>query len=425
MRRPSADPAFMLIYDACYTQVFAYCLRRVGAADAVTVTSDVFCSAWSDWEQVPTGAATLPWLLRAARSQIVVTDCSHEDMYRPVAERDERLKDALCAIPERDREILLLSVWEGLPNAEIGEARHCTDHAVTSSLRRTRSALERELQAVSATAAIDRLHRGDPLPNPVDAADEMEIRTDLLASIDLCCLGMSRPIAHVDSGDPESGRILPRVGVRGLTIAFLAVVVAGSVWILATSLAGSPAPGSREQMSDALDRYYGGGPYGWDVDDMIGLYADDAVTAFDTPPDGVMFRDYVGWLNAIGWVFLERSCVFTQVRDEHVAECDLVATNDFYLPGGVEATSTEMMTFNEDGMIIVWGVGGGFPDESFDYWYAFRDWLLVEYPHAIGEVFITWNSTPRLTSRAAETALEYVDEFVAASDRYPIDSGSG
>src|ERR1700761_940615 len=109
--------------------VRAYALRRIDAATAEDVVSDVFVVAFRRLQVVPDPA--LPWLLATARKIIANHHRSASRSERLTAElrplhpgvwSDARatghpLLAGLARLSERDREVILLVAWEELEPA--------------------------------------------------------------------------------------------------------------------------------------------------------------------------------------------------------------------------------------------------------------------------------------------------------------------
>jgi RNA polymerase sigma-70 factor, ECF subfamily len=143
--------------------VRAYVLRRASATDADDVVMDVFVIACRRLEELP--ADPLPWLLACARrvlanrrrgarrAEALVEKLSTAIASTGVAAgTGERLVAALSALSEGDREVLLLSAWEGLAPGEIGQAVGCSRAAAVVRLHRARRRLR---AAMSHTAHMD------------------------------------------------------------------------------------------------------------------------------------------------------------------------------------------------------------------------------------------------------------------------------
>jgi RNA polymerase sigma-70 factor, ECF subfamily len=133
--------------------VRAYALRRVDAATAEDVVSDVFVVAFRRLEVVPDPA--LPWLLATARKIIA--------NHHRAASRRERLnselrplqagvwRDAhaaghpllagLARLSERDREVILLVAWEELAPEAAAAVLGCSRAAFAVRLHRARRRL--------------------------------------------------------------------------------------------------------------------------------------------------------------------------------------------------------------------------------------------------------------------------------------------
>ncbi len=60
------EDRFADLYRDWQKPVHAYCARRLAAAQAADAVSEVFLVAWRKIDQVPEGAAALPWLYAVA-----------------------------------------------------------------------------------------------------------------------------------------------------------------------------------------------------------------------------------------------------------------------------------------------------------------------------------------------------------------------
>ncbi len=133
--------------------VRAYAGRRVPSAAADDVVSDVFVVAWRRLDDVPDDG--LPWLLgcaqriianqrRSVRRQAALRErLSREPTGapgdHPVA--DSVLGDALAALSKSDREVLMLTAWEGLEPARAAAVMGCSPRAFSMRLHRARRRL--------------------------------------------------------------------------------------------------------------------------------------------------------------------------------------------------------------------------------------------------------------------------------------------
>jgi RNA polymerase sigma-70 factor (ECF subfamily) len=148
---------FEAIYREHAGAVAAYARRRLPDR-ADDVLAETFLVTWRRLDHVPDDA--LPWLYGVARR--VIADLRRGSRRQEaVAERlaglpeetskacelDSELFAALAAIPERDRELLLLVYWEDLEPRRAALALACSRATVATRLwrahRRLRAALER------------------------------------------------------------------------------------------------------------------------------------------------------------------------------------------------------------------------------------------------------------------------------------------
>jgi RNA polymerase sigma-70 factor (ECF subfamily) len=138
--------------------VFAYARRRAEGSVAEDVLMEVFVVACRRLEDVPDEA--LPWLLGCARRVLAnqrrgaIRADALVARLRSVAQSAgvddgaaELLAIALGGLGERDREVILLSSWEGLDLRELALFLGCSRGAAAVRLhrarRRLRDALER------------------------------------------------------------------------------------------------------------------------------------------------------------------------------------------------------------------------------------------------------------------------------------------
>ncbi|WP_433145920.1 RNA polymerase sigma factor [Actinomadura nitritigenes] len=189
-----ADPAprerapderrFTAMYDACRQRVWAYAAARAGRQIADEVVSETFAVAWRRLADVPD--PPLPWLLGVARN--VLRDgyraearreaCTAElarwaprpsgDIAEDVAERLAVLR-AMAAIPEGDREVLILVAWQGLSPREAARVVGCSPAALRVRLHRARRRLLRAADAGAEAEAEAGAGRAEATGGPAGA----------------------------------------------------------------------------------------------------------------------------------------------------------------------------------------------------------------------------------------------------------------
>lgn len=156
--RGARDARFNEIYERHFEAVRRYVWRR-DPVIADDVVAETFLVAWRRLDDVPADA--LPWLIGVARNirlnerrrtrrQTAVSDRLAREPAPITGETDTIRSDvveaALTCLPERDREILLLSIWEDLDRAAIAKALGCSKANVSVRLHRARRRFTEELE---------------------------------------------------------------------------------------------------------------------------------------------------------------------------------------------------------------------------------------------------------------------------------------
>jgi RNA polymerase sigma-70 factor (ECF subfamily) len=140
--------------------VRAYARRRVDPTSADDAVSEVFAIAWRRLDDLP--EEPLVWLLGCARR---VLAHQHRRTRRDTAliarlgaglhdnatiTSDGVLASALETLSERDREVLLLTAWEGLEPGEASTVLGCSRNAFAVRLHRARRRLASSLNQAEA-----------------------------------------------------------------------------------------------------------------------------------------------------------------------------------------------------------------------------------------------------------------------------------
>src|SRR5438270_8193566 len=142
-----------------------YALRRTDRETAKDVVSETFGVAWRRLDQLP--ESPLPWLYgvarrvlanqrraerrrRALRHRLAVV----EPVDGPAPLRDSALADALSTLSPGDREVLMLTAWEGLTPAEAAAVVDCSPEACRVRLHRARRRLAAALVSENGSANV-------------------------------------------------------------------------------------------------------------------------------------------------------------------------------------------------------------------------------------------------------------------------------
>lgn len=140
-------------------RVRAYLQRRVDSSDVDDLLSEVFVVAWRHRDRKP--KAELPWLYGIGRKVVsthyrgaqrrndleVKLDHQPSNPSNEFTQSDLRnvISDALKTLDPGDRELLLLTAWEGLTPKEIAAATGSNSPAIRMRLSRARSRFEEAL----------------------------------------------------------------------------------------------------------------------------------------------------------------------------------------------------------------------------------------------------------------------------------------
>lgn len=138
--------------------------------DVDDVVTDVFTVAWSKMSSIPAGFE-LPWLYRVAHNRILnerskatrrrrIAPLIRHSHSAPPAEdqavADLAVRDALAMMSEPDRELLLLSAWEGLGNEQLAVSLRITENAVAVRLSRAKQSFLSLLETEDAKSQVTR-----------------------------------------------------------------------------------------------------------------------------------------------------------------------------------------------------------------------------------------------------------------------------
>lgn len=128
---------FAPIYERYFPRIYAYCLRRVGVAEAEDLTSQIFTNAMLNLHQYR-GGLVAAWLFRIAHNAVVnhlkqasrasfsldereLPAGAPEPVDRVIqAEEEQAIRALVEKLPPEQQELLLMRIVGGLSAAEIG-----------------------------------------------------------------------------------------------------------------------------------------------------------------------------------------------------------------------------------------------------------------------------------------------------------------
>lgn len=161
------EERFRRLYETTRPRVLAYALRRTTSTeDAADVVAETYTIAWRRLDDVPDGEASILWLYATGRRVLA----NHRRRLSRHAELIDRIgvelgsafvlrseaseADAVAArvalehLSDDDRELLLLTAWEGLSSSELARVLGCSPTAARIRLHRARVRLLAELSSL-------------------------------------------------------------------------------------------------------------------------------------------------------------------------------------------------------------------------------------------------------------------------------------
>ncbi len=165
MEHPPGDD-FRRCYHDTSRRVYAFVRRYADESDRDDLIAEVYLAAWRHFDQLP--PEPLPWLLGTARKVLGnhgrsrgrrqrlaaeiagLNQATAPDSSGAAVERTDLLR-ALERLPAADREVLLLTGWDGLDTAGLATALDCSAVAARARLSRARRRLAAHLTETDRT----------------------------------------------------------------------------------------------------------------------------------------------------------------------------------------------------------------------------------------------------------------------------------
>jgi RNA polymerase sigma-70 factor (ECF subfamily) len=175
------EQRFCALYESTRPRITAYALRRTAfREDAADVVAETFEIAWRKQEDIPASPDDLLWLYVTARHVLANTGRRRhrrdELAYRlaeglrvvdlienPVDGEGLFALSCLRSLPEEDRELLMLTAWEGLNGADVGRVLGCSPTAVRIRLHRARTRLRAEMNLTTGRGKQAQVGRHEPV----------------------------------------------------------------------------------------------------------------------------------------------------------------------------------------------------------------------------------------------------------------------
>jgi len=177
------EARFEQLYSSTAKDLLAFLVRRTSRPDEATdLLAEVYLIAWRRLDRVPAGDRSRLWLFGVARKLLMKSaaqERSHQALvgaltqelarlaaHGPVIPDDgvaERIRVGLDRLPAKQREVLLLTAWEGLKPREIAKVTGTTANSVRVQLHHARQALARELRPPASEAGDAHKAASEPL----------------------------------------------------------------------------------------------------------------------------------------------------------------------------------------------------------------------------------------------------------------------
>ena len=167
---------FHRLFEAHHKAILGYLGRRVEQpADAADLLADVFLTAWRRLDAVPSGDSGRMWLFGVARRTMLNYRRGRVRRQRLADQLREQLdggagwdaiehtviRDCLDHVSVTDREVLTLTVWEGLTPSEIAAVLHVSAGAVRVRLHRARHRLRQLIEQADSGEGANVKPKGD------------------------------------------------------------------------------------------------------------------------------------------------------------------------------------------------------------------------------------------------------------------------
>jgi RNA polymerase sigma factor (sigma-70 family) len=154
------EASFRSAYQEHFSIVYRYLASRSSNySDVPDLTAEVFATLWRRVDAVPRDSDLRPWLIGVARNVLanhrrgikrrerlalrLAAEPQRGGSTEPDAELLSRLGLALQLLPTRDREALLLVLWDDLSHQDAAKTLGCSRNALDVRLHRARRRLAR------------------------------------------------------------------------------------------------------------------------------------------------------------------------------------------------------------------------------------------------------------------------------------------
>jgi RNA polymerase sigma-70 factor, ECF subfamily len=187
--RAEREQRFEALYRATAKDLLVFIARRTPEPEEATdLLAEAYTVAWRRLDEIPPSTQATLWLFGVARNLLMKSSHQHRSQqnlvhdltqelarlaaYRPETTDDgltDKMQACLQRLPAKQREILLLTAWEGLKPREIAKITGSTANIVRVRLHHARQQLARELRPARAASG----DRDDPASERLGNAPTM------------------------------------------------------------------------------------------------------------------------------------------------------------------------------------------------------------------------------------------------------------
>lgn len=160
---PDDELRFRELFEATFRPLLGYALRRVASPDdAADIVAETMLVAWRRIDEVPAGGAARPYLYGVARR--VIANHRRGELRRDrlaeklrlqlaeltpdvtsLSESSTTIRDGLARLSDSDRELIMLTGWDGLDPREAAVVLGVPARTVRTRLHRARARLRHAL----------------------------------------------------------------------------------------------------------------------------------------------------------------------------------------------------------------------------------------------------------------------------------------
>jgi RNA polymerase sigma-70 factor (ECF subfamily) len=168
---------FAILYEVNYPGIVRYIFRRLPEGsipeDAADIAAEVFATAWREFPRLPSPPQDRLWLYGVARKRLdrhrrsiwrrarlssrlareAINSSDLGDGRLGAGSNGEQIRAALARLDAPEREVILLTTWDGLSHAEAALILGCTANAVGVRLHRARARLREQMTDESGRAS--------------------------------------------------------------------------------------------------------------------------------------------------------------------------------------------------------------------------------------------------------------------------------